>query len=1006
VTVPEDRSLTVAALIALDVRHRSPQAARVKRALPATAPLLVSLIAAGTALAAAGPGAEANSAAIRVYSHLLEPREHPDYERRAVKPPSWDTFKNRTQFTTLRGFNVDNDRITGYAEELEKYTRRFELGDVIWPSYPILFATNLADFADEIKRRDLYLFDVWGYVPGSGPGGYWQQFRPPPEALATLEAKLGERWLGTDVGEQDGRYIGGYADQLTPSSGNRSEQYLNFQRHFERVGDDLGHKHATLVSLNFGHYFLKEGTYTLIGAETAQALPNSQVYYAFIRGAGKQYGVPWFGNASIFNRWGFKTYGSSGKSDGYEHGPTKGTSLSLMKRLLYSHILYNSVAVGFENGWLDGDQLSPLGRIQQAAQRWVKEHGQPGVMHTPVAVLLDFNAGWTFPRHLYTDKVYRVWGNLPYAEGDYLTDAALDLLYPGYQDASYFHDESGFLAATPYGDIADCLFSDAPLWVLERYPLVMLAGQFARNLELLAKLDRYVEGGGHLVSFAAAEGAAAGAESTAPTILERALVTVGADRFVESSISLMPPMLHPDATVLAECQTRAEPVPIKQPAAVQWPQGKGRRTVFYSAYGLAHEHPPSTVKSEVDKPLARLYPMLPHVRKVLGDLLRAEVLFEVANTNLAVITCRKAPGEYTLGVFNNTWHELPFKIASRCGPIAALHELPLDPSEKGAVGYTPEGLDAAKLGASAEGTIAGGDVRIFALKVTETNVVELAHRPPPPRPSGRFLPLRRIASLKEEVLARPTFFEHWDGVVLDWRYLREREKGALETESRWLHRQGLRLAVDLSSGVDLFPTLRLINNVSADYEASMAVIADVLAKMEVLGARDLIFSLHRHPENNFTDDQTRAAFEQTLKQLAADAANRRITLHLRLAPGKPPWSLEDGVKWLERVNAPNLKLAPSTALLIAAGAKPDADPARFRGRVGLWLVSAPGRDVAGRLCDAHRPLHEVRPEDTETLRRWLAVAPGVPWVLDSLCADADAEYLEVAALERLSKGSE
>jgi len=133
-----------------------------------------------------------------------------------------------------------------------------------------------------------------GYVPGSGPGGYWQQFNPPQEAFVTLESKLGDRWLGTDIGEQDGRYIGGYADQMTPASASRFDQYLNFQRHFERMNQDLGNKHATLVSLNYGHYFLKEGVYTLIGAETAQALPNNQVYYAFIRGAGKQYGVPWF----------------------------------------------------------------------------------------------------------------------------------------------------------------------------------------------------------------------------------------------------------------------------------------------------------------------------------------------------------------------------------------------------------------------------------------------------------------------------------------------------------------------------------------------------------------------------------------------------------------------------------------------------------------------------------------------------------------------------------------
>jgi hypothetical protein len=126
--------------------------------------------------AAQEPSAAAPTAtnAHRVYSHLLEPREHPDYDRRAVKPPTWETFKNRTQFTCLRGFGMKDDQLVGFAEEIEKFTRTHELGNVIWPSYSTLFATNLSDLADEIKRRDLYLFDIWGYVPGSGPGGYWQ----------------------------------------------------------------------------------------------------------------------------------------------------------------------------------------------------------------------------------------------------------------------------------------------------------------------------------------------------------------------------------------------------------------------------------------------------------------------------------------------------------------------------------------------------------------------------------------------------------------------------------------------------------------------------------------------------------------------------------------------------------------------------------------------------------------------------------------------------------------
>ena len=134
----------------------------------------------------------------RVYSHLLDPREHPDYDRRAVKPPTWETFKNRTQFTCLRGFGRSDNRLVGFAEELEKFTRTYELGDVIWPSYDTLFARNLGDLADEIKRRDLYLFDIWGYVPGSGPGGYWQQFTPPAGGFGDpgIEAGRSLAWHG------------------------------------------------------------------------------------------------------------------------------------------------------------------------------------------------------------------------------------------------------------------------------------------------------------------------------------------------------------------------------------------------------------------------------------------------------------------------------------------------------------------------------------------------------------------------------------------------------------------------------------------------------------------------------------------------------------------------------------------------------------------------------------------------------------------------------------------
>jgi hypothetical protein len=857
----------------------------------------------------------------RLYSHLMNPREHPDDARRAVRPPDWSLFGGITHFTVLRGFEIKDGRIVNFKEEIEKYTRTYALGDVIWPSYPILFSSNLGDLADEIKRRNLFLFDIWGYAPGLGPGGFSQQFKLPAGVFDALESKLRERWLGMDNGEQDGRYIGEYAFQMDPPSASRFEQYLNFHRHFERLTSELGNRMATLVSLNFGHYFLKEGIYTLIGAETAQALPNSQIYYAFIRGAGKQYGVPWFGNASVYNRWGYKAYGGQGD----DHGPRKGSSLSLLKRLLYSHILYNSMLAGYESGWFDGEKLSPIGRMQQSAQHWVRQNGPPGVMLTPIGVMVDFYSGWSFPRHLYTSNVYRVWGNLPYERGDYLVDLVFDMLYPGYQDSSYFHDESGFITATPYGDSADCVLSDAPGWLLARYPVLVVAGDLTPGAEIRDKLREYALHGGRLVISA-------------------------------SNVSRLEGLAGVPLTVIADPTPEAHP----------------------------------RVTNEVDKPLPKPYHLTEKAHAALDQVFRSQVLFE-AGEGLSLITSRRAPGEYTLGIANNSYRERPFQIVSRIGPIESIRELALDTSEKNAPGYLPEGFENLKPGISGEHTISGGDVRIFRVHVREQEVEEIPHTAPPPRPRGRILPLRGIRSIQEAVLARPTFFQHYDGVLIDWRYVAERERAALEREAGWIRQQKLRIVVDLTSGLNLFPDLRLVDNVHEDYQASMSAIDDVLAKMPLVGADDLILSLHRTPETNITDEKTWAAFENSVREICRKAAAKAITVHLRTGM-KPPRNIPDAVKFVRRVGAGNLRIAASTALLTADFARPGQIAQDLQGLLGLWLAAAPRSDVAGTLWSAHSPIAS-EPRVSEFLK-----AASAPVVFDVVYRNQDEEYLDARAL--------
>ena len=885
---------------------------------------------------------------VKTYSHPMDPRLHPDDARRLVKPPDAKTFNNRLQFMALRSMSA-----SGYKDALDRYVVRDRLGDIIWAHSGMIFNKNVREQAEELKRRGLYLFDLWGFVPGSGPGA-WTQFKRPEGVTEMFEEVLGDHWLGMDNGEQDGRHVGGYAGQMEPYGADRFQQYMNFQRHFERMDCLLGNKMATLVSLNFGHYFMRECCYTLIGAETAQALPNAQIYYSFIRGAGKQYGVPWFGNVSVFNRWGWKAYPKEYDADPMKKGPgpDKGTSLALMKKLMYEQIFYNSVAVGFESScYWNGDQLSPVGRIQQGAVDWYARHGDPGVMHVPVALMVDFYSGWSFPRHLYSGQVYKVWGALPYEEGDYLTDGVLDMLYPGYQDASYFRDERGFNVDTPYGDIADCLLSDAPPWLLRQYAVLVLAGRLAPSEELRDTLRGYVAQGGWLV-------------------LTRGNVD-----------SLFPKGLP-----------------------------EGHVTVIPSPWGIA-ETPQCAlpVRTVVGAPLDKPYPLLPETRRILDGVFRAQRIFatspEPATNGLSLVTCRRGKGDYTVCVMNNTWEERPFALTACAGRITAMEELPTDVSERGQIGFAPNTVSNVVVGADTDHTIAAGAVRIFRVKTDEGGAVaEILYRAPTPNAPKQTLFLRHLdGPIKEAVMRRPTFFRHYDSVMLDARYLVSRDRADLVRQTDWLKKQGLKVMADASSLFNLYPDLRLVENDTNETARTAAALGDLLDKMDALGARDLVIALHRRPENNITDKEWLEQMEGVVRRLCRQAAKKNITVYLRQSPNRCTGALASLSRWVrERVKEPNFKSAPSLAaqMLNEGGDVQKIAKSIETFGTDLWLVAAPAKDIHGQLWSLHRPLAEqeilpaIQPL-VDALKR-----KKVRLVYDAIYSDADAEYRDARLFER------
>jgi len=299
------------------------------------------------------------------------------------------------------------------------------------------------------------------------------------------------------------------------------------------------------------------------------------------------------------------------------------------------------------------------------------------------------------------------------------------------------------------------------------------------------------------------------------------------------------------------------------------------------------------------------------------------------------------------------------------------------------------------VGSGAPDAIAGGDVRLFVVSLDEQGIETIVHETPPARPRGRILPLRDTTGIREAILRRPTFFPHFDGVSVDWRNLHHRDEAALRDEAAWLKRQDVRIFVDLTSGLNLFPDLRLVDNDAIEYGKSMAVIETVMRKMAILGATDLLLAPHRQPETNITAEENAAAIRKTIALLAQKAKENGITLYLR--PGQTN-SIEATLQTLTDVNAPNLKLAVPTARLVDAATPPDTIAPEVLRSIGLWLAGEPQYDAAGTLWSLQGPLASRARPDAPAPRDYIALAPEIPCALDGVYSEWEQEYRDIQIL--------
>ncbi len=947
---------------------------------------------------------------MKIYPHPVNPQDYPAYHIRFAKAVTREDLDNRIGFTTLRIFTIQDNKLVDFQRDLDIYTLEHELGQIIWPVYPTLFAENFGELVEEIAARGLWLYDFWGYVPGSqpAPGSIWGEYSPPAEAYRCLKEKLGPRFMGFNNGEQDGRYMS-YASRQCPAPLNRTKQYAAFQAHFEKLGNHLHNNLSVLASLTFLHPFAKEGNTILLGAETGQALPCANMWYSFIRGAGKQYGLIWVGNASIFNRWGYKCYEGMNDESGYEVGPLAGTSLSLLRRLLFVEYMYNSDILGFESSWIIEDNtekrlsaqkteyqsakevhLSPVGKIQQQMVRYVKEKGRPGILHTPVTIYLDFFSGWVPARHLYSDRLYEVWGSSPYSMGDHQLHTLFEMLYPGYEDAGFFRSERGFLTPTPYGDIADVTSSDTSAENLNRYNLVFVFGQTQLDYESFYKLRKFAMQGGHVVltieKLLEADWDITPVLQTfgileigKKQILCTPEVEVGGKAIKSASFELVEVL--PAQTAVLEATAGGKPYILTQPC------GKGKITLICSPYGLEkNPYFDPHVKNETNRIIQPPYQFQPGVKAYLETLLLSQLLFRVNNPLLQFMVNIKSEREYLLLVVNNTHSPQRFDIMDGALQVSRIHQetLPSVPHEE--PGWLPQSqwLEIPASTGSGKYEVAAGDYCLF--HITAQTAAVLMEPALPSGPNEKLYIAIDTPSVKEYLLAHPSFSNYFGGVKIPASALERLDEKTVQAEAQWVKRQKVDVMVDFTGLLDHYPNISLLYNIPGRTEEGLNRIRSILHKAEYYSTTKAILSFQRHAENALSIEKAEEHFRRALTEIAAMAEEKGITLYLQNSRSlKEHTSFSTFKEARETAQQLGFKSALNVGHSLALGenletAAPD----------GI-LLNAPMKDVFGQMTDAHLPIYQSEYKDE--LKKWAFRSA------DFICLDSVYESWNQTAMD-------
>jgi len=242
----------------------------------------------------------------------------------------------------------------------------------------------------------------------------------------------------------------------------------------------------------------------------------------FIRGAARQFGLPWGWYVAVY----FNGPGKDGKwinnsvcyetvkpRGSYSIMPEGGTSASAQRRCFYYAYLSGANAVTQE-GWTSHflttntpsgrAELSKRGRNFSDFHDFTAAHPGRGVAYAPVAILTPFAQGYP----AYGGKS---WNQCPYTPGDYAIDALFFTIAPGWEREKGLKKgiQEGNIHNSRFAMMYDVLVPDSPqpkeefAKALFAYPAAILVGDYPDASKFEDVLAAYEKAGGRLIRLTA-----------------------------------------------------------------------------------------------------------------------------------------------------------------------------------------------------------------------------------------------------------------------------------------------------------------------------------------------------------------------------------------------------------------------------------------------------------------------------------------------------------------------